>query len=308
MSGQGAREPCQLYLIADDFGRSSEANAAIAKAYCRGVLTGASLMVAGPAFHDAVKLARQLPGLRVGLHVVVAGGQACLTPAELPHLVDRAGWFPASPARAGLRYAFVPAARTELSRELRAQFARFAETGLPLAHVDGHMHMHLHPVVFRQLEPLFKEYRVPRVRVVHDDLLAALAWDHSHLARKLAWAATFGLLSLDAGRRLRALGITTTERTYGLFQSGEMAESYVAQLLGRMKARSAEIYFHPTTGPRLDPLGPNPTDLATLLSPQIRQLVHQAQIGADLAPPETILNVPPVQRVCTADDSSCVSA
>jgi hopanoid biosynthesis associated protein HpnK len=277
-----AREqpPQQLHLIADDFGRSIEINEAIIKAHRRGTITGASLMVTGPACEHAVWLAKRSPELAVGLHLVAAGGRACLPPAELPDLVDAAGQFPADPLWAGLRFAFGRSIREQLARELRAQFERFQATGLPLAHIDGHMHMHLHPTVFRLLLPLLAEYRVPRVRLPRDAFWPALACDRHHLAEKAGWAAVFAVLSYFAARRLKALGIATTERTYGLFQSGDMRESYVARLLNRPPAGSAEIYFHPTSGRRLDRLGPNPVDYATLLSPRIGRLVadRQAQL------------------------------
>jgi hypothetical protein len=38
---------------------------------------------------------------------------------------------------------------------------------------------------------------------------------------------------------------------------------------------TAEIYFHPTEGPRADDLGPNAGDLATLLSPRVRQALRE---------------------------------
>ncbi|HEY5314185.1 MAG TPA: hopanoid biosynthesis-associated protein HpnK [Pirellulales bacterium] len=276
-----SRRACQLHLVADDFGRSSEINHAIVQAHHYGTITGASLMMGGAACAHAVRLARRTPSLAVGLHLVVAGGRSCLSAEKLPNLVDPGGEFPASPAVAGWRYALLPAAREQLRRELRAQFERFADTGLRLAHVDGHMHLHLHPTVFRLLLPLLVEYHVPRVRLPRDELWRALAWDHRRAVQKAALAAVFGLLSYRAARRLKRLGIATTERTYGLFQSGNMAEPYVTQLLHDVHGQSAEIYFHPTTGTRLDALGPNPGDLATLLSPRVRQLVAEVRQGRD---------------------------
>lgn len=265
---------CRLLLVADDFGRSVEINEAVIDAHRRGTLTGASLMVAGAACQHAVALARQTPTLNVGLHVVVAGGRACLSPSEIPALVDSQGQFPDSPAKAGLLYAFSARARAQLARELRAQFERFAQTGLRLAHVDGHMHMHVHPSLLRLLEPLLVEYRVPRVRLPRGELWPALRASRKRMVQKMALAGVFALLSAAAARRLHSLGIATTERTFGLLQSGEMSERYVSRVLAGLHSRSAEIYFHPTTGARLDRLGPNPGDYATLRSSRIKQLLR----------------------------------
>ena len=48
-------------------------------------------MVAGAAAADAVRRARAMPALRVGLHLVVIEGPAVLPPADIPDLVDAAG-------------------------------------------------------------------------------------------------------------------------------------------------------------------------------------------------------------------------
>ena len=143
------RRSSRLILGADDFGRSSDVNRAVERAWGAGMLTSASLMVTGDAFEEAADLARRTPGLAVGLHLVLADGRAALPSDEIPHLVDARGRFPRDPLRAGLRYALLGRrGRDELQRELAAQFERFASTGLPLAHVDGHCHLHAHPAVF----------------------------------------------------------------------------------------------------------------------------------------------------------------
>jgi chitin disaccharide deacetylase len=77
----------RLYVTADDFGYSSAVNRAVIKAYREGVLRFASLMVDGDAAQEAVALAKEHPGLGVGLHLDLCR---------------------ADPALWGLRYFFVP--------------------------------------------------------------------------------------------------------------------------------------------------------------------------------------------------------
>ena len=143
-----------LVVTGDDFGFSREVNRAIVEAYERGVLTCASLMINGDAAAEAVALARSHPGLAVGLHLVVVDGKATLPPAKIPRLVDHSGKFRGGPLRVGLRYQFSRDARRQLTQEIRAQIDRFRETGLSLSHVDGHHHLHLHPVVLAALVTL----------------------------------------------------------------------------------------------------------------------------------------------------------
>src|SRR5690242_16077048 len=98
-------------------------------------------MVAGPAVADAVRRARALPNLRVGLHLVVIEGPAVLPSSEIPDLLDAHGQFPSDQLRLGINYFARPHVRRQLAAEIRAQFAAFAATGLPLAHADAHKHM-----------------------------------------------------------------------------------------------------------------------------------------------------------------------
>ena len=139
----------RLIVNADDFGISEAVNEAVIRAFTEGVLTSCSLMVTGEAFEHAVSLAHAHPDLAVGIHLVTVMGRAVLPPAAIPTLVDAAGNFVSNPTKAGLKYYFSPQARSELRQELRAQFDKFAATGLRLSHIDGHLHMHVHPVIFR---------------------------------------------------------------------------------------------------------------------------------------------------------------
>ncbi|MDB5447314.1 MAG: hopanoid biosynthesis associated protein HpnK [Phenylobacterium sp.] len=83
----------QLIVTADDFGAALAVNAAVERAHAEGVLTAASLMAGAPAAADAVARARRLPGLRVGLHVVLTDGRPVSDPAAIPDLVGADGRF-----------------------------------------------------------------------------------------------------------------------------------------------------------------------------------------------------------------------
>jgi hopanoid biosynthesis associated protein HpnK len=264
-----SRTALAVIASADDFGDSPEVNRAVARAYREGVLTSTSLMVTGAAFEEAVGLARTLPKLAVGLHLVLIAGRPASPPERIPHLLDGNGRFPDDPVRAGLNWFFNPVARRELGLEIEAQFTRFTATGLKLSHVDSHLHMHLHPTVFNLLLPCAERYGARGLRVPGEPLLPALAWEWRGALHKALWAAAFGPLGWWQRRKLRDRPFVTAH-TYGLMQSGAMGETYVADLLMRLAGPVAELYFHPTTGAE-EPLGASRADLAALLSPQVRQ-------------------------------------
>lgn len=275
----------RVIFSADDFGESATVNAAIVRAYREGVLTSTSLMAGGAAFEEAVALARAMPGLAVGLHLVVVDGPSVLPPERLPHIVGAEGRFVGSPLRLGLRYAFDRAARQELADEIEAQLDRFAATDLPLSHVDGHLHMHMHPVVFDLVVPLAARYGARGIRLPRDDLRLGLAYNPRHAGTKLLWAIAFGLLSRRGQGRADRAGLVTVRRVYGLMQSGHMTEAYVLRTLLRLPSSTSELYFHPDTraagmsdvGDDRG-LGPNPCDLRTLLSPAVARFIRERGI------------------------------
>jgi len=83
----------RLIVCADDFGRDLAVNEAVEIAHRDGILSTASLMVAAPEAADAVQRARRLPGLRVGLHLVLVDGAAVLPPGDIAGLVAPDGRF-----------------------------------------------------------------------------------------------------------------------------------------------------------------------------------------------------------------------
>jgi len=234
-----------LIVNGDDFGLSREVNAAVIRAFKEGALTSCSLMVTGDAFEDALRLARENERLAVGIHLVTVMGKSVLPPTEIPHLVDEKGRFSNDPTAAGLKYYFSRPARRELAAELEAQFEKFRSTGLRCSHIDSHLHMHVHPVIFRTALKLGERHGVTLMRVPDDDLRLALAYDAGKSWSKAAYGFIFHLLTRGMKRTLRERKFIFTDRVYGNFQSGKMTEAYVLMVLDNLRAGAGEIYFHP---------------------------------------------------------------
>lgn len=266
-----------LIVNADDFGSSRSVNAAVIEAHRRGVLSSASLMVTGEAAEEAVELARCHPELAVGLHLVLIQGRAASSPDRLPRLVRSDGTLPDDPVSTGLRLAFSPQLRHEVTVEIEAQLERFAATGLALSHVDGHLNFHMHPVAFSLLAPRAAARGASGVRLPRDDLRLALRHGSDRLAQRLVWAAAFGLLSAWARRRLPP-GLRAADRVYGLFQTGRVTAPYLLDLIARLESGSAELYLHPATQASGEALGPNAGDLRALLDPAVTDALRSSRV------------------------------
>jgi hopanoid biosynthesis associated protein HpnK len=246
-AGPIASSAKQLRLIvnADDFGVSEEVNEAVIRAFKEGVLTSTSLMVTGGAFAQAVRLAKENPGLAVGIHLVTVVGRSVLPSLEIPTLVDDQGNFSNNPTEAGLKYFFLPRARRELRREIAAQFEKFRSTGLPLSHIDGHLHLHAHPVIFNAALEQGERCGVRRMRVPVEERGLVLAYDRKNYLQKTIHTLLFGGLGRYMKGKLRARGFTFPERVYGNLQSGRMSERYFLYALDNLGSETSEIYFHP---------------------------------------------------------------
>ena len=257
----------QLIVSADDYGLSLEVNEAVERAHRSGILRSASLMVAAPATDDAVARARNLPSLRVGLHLVLVNGRPILPAADVAPLVDRNGALPRNLVAAGLRFFFHPRARQALEAEIRAQFEAFARTGLQLDHVNAQNHMHVHPTVLGIVIKIGREYGMRAVRIPQEPRDAAFL---------RPW------LALMRGRLQRA-NIATNDTVFGIRYSGHMTRERVLALLDQLPPGVCEMYFHPATGP-WDGIDPQIAgydfagELDALTSPEVRAKLDAAGI------------------------------
>jgi hopanoid biosynthesis associated protein HpnK len=233
----------RLIVTADDFGASSEVNDAVEQAHRGGILTAASLMVAGDAVEDAVARARAMPTLGVGLHVVLVEGRPILPPERIPALVDSNGKFRTDMARAGITIFASPAARRQLTAEVDAQFAAFAATSLPLDHVNAHKHFHLHPTITGAILKAGRRHgmRSARAPVEPRGPLRAVDGTNAGPRVETIWARL-------VRARMRRAGMLVPDQVFGLAWSGAMTADRVRGLLERLPDGLTEVYTHPATG------------------------------------------------------------
>lgn len=234
----------RLIINGDDFGASREVNEAVILAHRRGFLTSTSLMVSAPACDHAVSLAKENPGLAVGLHVTCVNGRSLLPHSKVPHLTDGNGNFRSDPGMAGLTYFFSRGARRELFYEIEAQFNKFSRLGINFSHVDSHCHLHVHPVVFDTIVRVARMYGVKRMRVPEDDFFGTIPFLRSPFFGG-CYALVFKLLTARMKRRLKRLGFISPGRLYGNLLTGRMSAEYVLSTLERLRPGIWELYFHP---------------------------------------------------------------
>jgi len=254
-----------LIVTADDFGVAAEVNAAVEIGHRRGVLTAASLMVGAPAAADAVALARAMPGLRVGLHLVIVDGRPVLPTTEVSRLVDSEGRFRDDMAAAAANIFFNARARRQLASEIEAQFAAFAATGLRLDHVNAHKHFHLHPTIAAAVLEVGARHGLKAARIPVEP----------------GRGSALGLWARLARRRFRRAGLTVPDHVFGLRWSGAMTSDRLRGLIETLPTGLSEIYLHPATRGGFPGAAPGyryEEELAALIDPRVADAAHRPDV------------------------------
>jgi hopanoid biosynthesis associated protein HpnK len=261
----------RLVVNADDFGLSHSVNEAVIRAHREGILTTASLMVNEAGFDEAVKLAKENPKLGIGLHLTLLHGHSALPPDKIPGLVNANGEFSNSPVGVGMKYFFDGGLLEPLRAEIHVQFDKFRSTGLVLDHVNGHLHLHLHPVIFKILMDDSEKLGIRHLRFTRDCLARSRSMSKGYLFYRVSHAAIFEWLSSRARETLRQKNIKHTQITFGLLQDGRVNEDYVLKLLPELPPGDSELYSHPS-------LNKFKHEFDALISPRVREQIQKLDI------------------------------
>jgi hopanoid biosynthesis associated protein HpnK len=235
----------RLIVNADDFGLTSGVNRAIAELHAAGVLTSTSLMARAQASDEAIEIARSIPTLGVGCHVVLVDGEPTLPPLQIPSLID---------SRTGTLYttltAFLPRLFTgrirlaEIEAETRAQIEFLQSKGLQLTHIDTHKHTHMFPIVLRHV---LRAARACGIRAVRSPFEPSWALRATIGAPWMRLAQVSALRWLDpvCRRIIAEEGFSTTDGIIAVAGTGTIDAVSVRCLLKKLPAGTWELVAHP---------------------------------------------------------------
>jgi chitin disaccharide deacetylase len=190
---------------------------------------------------------------------------------KIPGLVNSRGEFSNSPVGVGMAYFFQRGLCEQLRAEIRAQFEKFHSTGLPLDHVNGHLHLHLHPVIFKMLMEDAETLGIRHFRFTRDCLARSRRMSGGHLIYKISHTVIYDCLSGRAREPLRQRGIRHAQITFGLLQDSRVDDEYILKLLPELPPGDSELYSHPS-------LDRFKHEFDALISPRVREQVQKLGI------------------------------
>jgi chitin disaccharide deacetylase len=237
----------RLIVNADDLGFTSGVNRAIVEAHMRGVVTSSTLMANGPAFAEAAQLAKTVPKLSVGCHVVLTDGEPVLGAEQLPSLTRAAHFRDGMMAFAARAIAGGMDAG-EITAEAAAQIRKIQSAGIAVSHIDTHKHTHLFP---RILRPLLGAAAACGVHTIRNPFGPRLPLRSNHLlARPGLWAryAEVRILGGFAGKFREAVdreGFTTPDGTLGIVVTGALDETLFYAIARSIPEGTWEFVCHP---------------------------------------------------------------
>lgn len=157
--------PTYLIVNADDFNLTEGVTRGILYGHRHGIITSTTVMVNLPGLATSRDLARQAPGLGLGLHVNLTFGVPVLAPGAVPSLVDAAGRFVRDRERVG-----EVGVVSEIRDEAAAQAKKFEEVfERRPTHIDTHYHMHRLPRVLDAVLEVASDLELP-VRAVTPEM------------------------------------------------------------------------------------------------------------------------------------------
>ena len=276
----------RLIVNADDFGFTSGVNRAIVEAHSHGIVTSSTLMANGPAFTEAVELAKRNPRLGVGCHVVLIDGEPLLDREKIPSLTHSRR-FRDSLKSFAARALSRRIDEEEIFAEVAAQIRKLQASAISVSHVDTHKHTHLFP---RILRPVLRAARECGVRAVRNPFGPRLPMRSSKLMQRPNLWTRYAQLRILGGfaKNFRSAvareGFVTPDGTLGIEVTGNLDETLFHAIAESIPEGTWEFVCHPgyndadlrNANTRLRES--RETELRVLTLPGAREILEQKRI------------------------------
>ena len=236
----------KLIFHGDDFGLTPGVNRGIIHSFGEGLLTSASLIAAGEAAEEAMSLARDTPGLDMGVHLTLCDERPVIRPADLSSLIPSGDRFP-SRNRLLKTILVRRIDYREVEAEWRAQVETTLNAGIRISHLDSHQFVHLFPGLLSICLKIARSYDIPFVRGAMVDQASL----NAGLRRLIQWTG-LAIWSRLYVSRLLTSSVRTVPSVGFLMAGGRLTRDVLLETLAALRSKTSvstiEVMLHPGTG------------------------------------------------------------
>jgi len=239
----------QLITNSDDFGMNESITDAILETHLKGIMTSTTLMVNMPGFDYAVKKAKEISTLGVGIHFNLTEGKPVSPPHLIPDLLDGEGFFKVN-AIQRKNLLLGKNVYNQAYIELKAQLEKMLDNGLTPTHFDSHHHITGVPLAFKASMKVAKEFKINKARITNIDFYYTNTYKRNIFSKikREVLNTPKALVHRWNKRRLRSNGFITPDTkllpTRVLPLQHNEVEQFI-QALSMLKTGVTEISFHP---------------------------------------------------------------
>ncbi|HLY08180.1 MAG TPA: ChbG/HpnK family deacetylase [Planctomycetota bacterium] len=264
-----------LIVTADELGLSSKRNQGIVDAHTKGIVTSASMLAYGPAFREAVKIAKALPRLDVGLHLNLSEGE----PLVLGHksLVNPDGVFwGRQEARRRARENLFDL--REVEREAEAQMDTLLSAGIKITSLSAVDHLHIRGNLADSLAVVCKRHGIRCFRCPADKVRPpSFTLDPERQAALLEYhESALTAVTVYAAQRMRS-----TEHFGGAALTGHLTPDLLLETIRTLPVGLTELMVHPGLKAAESGFeGPDrELELQALTDPRLKSVFQEQGIG-----------------------------
>jgi predicted glycoside hydrolase/deacetylase ChbG (UPF0249 family) len=264
-----------LVVTADELGLSSRRNQGIVDAHCKGIVTSASMLAYGPAFREAVKIAKGLPALDIGLHLNLSEGE----PLVLGHktLVGPDGSFwGRQEARRRARESMFDL--REVEREVDAQIETLTGAKINVTHINSVDHTHIRGNLAQSISMVAKKHGIRCFRCPADKVRPpSLRLDPARVTAVQEYhESAIHAIGVYAQQRMRS-----TENFGGAALMGFLTPALMIETLRSLPDGLTELMVHPGLKAADSGFeGPDrEAEVRALTDPRLKPLLKEFGIG-----------------------------
>ncbi len=269
----------RLIINADDLGINAPRSHGIFQCFEFGIVTSATLICNGNDADRAAKHAREKK-LPIGLHLNLTDGPPMSDAKDIESLLQStAGEFrQRQEQKRVLELGQVDAVHVE--REIRAQIEWFLDSHGQPTHVDGHHHIHIHPLITPLLIPILDRYGIGMVRIPAEDPLPPFGYVIGE--EQLKTTKALAEQTRSAQTLFVAHGIRSTDHFRGGTLVGNASQKNLRHILTRLPEGTTELMVHPGSmtpiGSEFDRDPQRQTEFQMLTNPEVPGLLRERKI------------------------------